>query len=299
MAFDDSWLIERNLELTRHLNPAFEGRWIVVDNSPGGNLALPAGAEILPGVARPRAPDMGSTHHALALHRALAEVRTRYVLLLDHDFYVVRPDWIAQILAHAHARRLSVFGSAWNPRWFYQYRGFPSVHFLLIDLNRIPVGEIDLMPAAEGDVWWRVVNTSAVPLPGWLRDTLKAGRLRDIGWHTHRRFAANPHLRVETLVPHYIPPATLRYRWERRTAAWLPESWRKYPVHAKDFTERSELRNRLPRAYEAGWEELFWRGALFAVHLRRVGRKWTKRSLEDDEALLDALLHSARHKVAP
>jgi hypothetical protein len=47
-----------------------------------------------------------------------------------------------------------------------------------------------------------------------------------------------------------------------------------------------------------GWEEYSWQGAPFAVHLRRVGRKWSKRSLTHDKELLDALLDDTRRAFA-
>lgn len=279
VVFDAPWLIERNLELSRRLNPGFGGRWIVVDNSPAGDLELADRAEILPGVPRPRAPDRGSTHHALALHKALAKVRTRYVLLLDHDFYVVRPDWIAGLLAHVRARGVALLGSAWNPRWVHQYRDFPSIHFLLIDLDRIPVAEIDVTPAIAGDLWWRLINARAMPWPRGLRKSLKAGRFRDAGWRLRRRFAGDRTKRVEMLVPYHASPAGR-------------------PAGRATIAEQSELMDRLPRAYANGWEEHFWQGALFAVHLRRVGRNWTKQSLAADEALLDELLRDAPTALA-
>ncbi len=298
VVFDNPWLIARNIELTGNLNPQFEGRWIVVDNSPAGDLRLDGAVEIMPGVPRPRAPDKGSTHHALALHKALAGVRTRYALLLDHDFYVLRPGWISELLAHVGERGIAFFGSAWNPRWVHQYSGFPSLHFLLVDLERIPVAGIDLTPAIARDVWWRLINAREVPLPRPLRDVLKAGRIRDAGWRLRRRFANEPTVEVEMLVPHHIPPDPSPQRGDRRSGARLPRVRRGHRGDDDRVTAHSALRECLPQAYRDGWEEHFWQGALFAVHLRRVGRKWSRRSLADDEALLDELLHDTRQAFA-
>ncbi len=287
VAFPDSGFLEKNLRLTNHLNPRFKGRWIVVDNTPKSDLHLSgANVDILPGVPRMRSRDLGSLHHAASLEKALREVRTRFVLFMDPDFYVLRKDWIATLLSHVRECEIGIFGSVWNPRWFYQYRDFPSVHFMLIDLERIPVTQIDLKPLISEDRWWQIIVRGSTPWPNFLRDTLKAQRCRDTGWQLYRRFGRNSAVRVETLLPHYVPPADSRYRWERRLAFLLPNSWCKYPPNLRSYTEQSFLRERFRLAYEQGWEEFFWQAAPFAIHLRRVGRSMLNVSLPQDEALL-------------
>jgi hypothetical protein len=54
VAFSDSGFLEKNLELTKHLNPQLKRRWIVVDNTPRSDLSISAaaGVEILPRVPR-------------------------------------------------------------------------------------------------------------------------------------------------------------------------------------------------------------------------------------------------------
>jgi hypothetical protein len=292
VAYPDARLLQTNLELTRHLNPRHQSRWIVVDNTPEAGLGLSGsdGVEILPGVARLRGRDMGSLHHASALQKAFDEVRTRFVLFLDPDFYVVRRDWIAGVLSHVSEHEVAIFGSVWHPRWFWQYRRFPSVHFMLVDLERVPRETIDLAPAIAGDRWWRFINRHKTPLPDVLRDTLKATRIRDTGWRLHRRYRDDPSVRVETLVLHWSPPEDGRLRWERRLSGVLPDSWRKYPADLAGFTEASFLGARWPDAYKLGWEEHFWQGEPFAVHLRKVGRAMLDGPLVRDDEVDDEVM---------
>lgn len=291
VAFPDSGLLQKNVELTKHLNPKLKCRWICVDNTPQSNLSISAAyVEILPGIPRLRSRDLGSLHHAMALEKALQEVRTRFVLLMDPDFYVLRKDWISTLLSHVSKREIGIFGAVWNPRWFYQYRGFPSVHFMLIDLDRIPLAHLDLKPLISTDRWWQIINRDSTPWPSVLRDTLKAQRCRDTGWQLYRRYHRDPDIGVETLLPHYVPPANARYRWERRLAPLLPASWRKYPADTRGFTEESFLRAHSAQAYSQGWEEFFWLGAPFAIHLRRVGRSMLSVPLVRDDALLGDFL---------
>jgi hypothetical protein len=95
---------------------------------------------------------------------------------------------------------------------------------------------------------------------------------------------------VETLLPHFLPPAGTRYRWERRLVPLLPNSWRKYPVDPSGFMEESFLRTHSVQAYGQNWEEFFWLGAPFAIHLRRVGRSMLDVPLVRDDALLGDFL---------
>ena len=217
VAFPDFGLLEKNVELTMHLNPGLKSRWIAVDNTlegPGAcNSAVPS-VEILPGVPRPRARDKGSLHHAMALEKALQEIRTRFVLFMDPDFFVIRANWVEIVLSHVAEQGLGIFGSVWHPRWFYQYRNFPSVHFMLVDLHQIPLTQVDLKPLISDDRWWQIINRDRTPWPRILRDTLKAQRCRDTGWQLYRRYRNDPAISVETLQPHYVPPADARYKWE-------------------------------------------------------------------------------------
>ncbi|MGH9695848.1 MAG: hypothetical protein ACRD5Z_16975, partial [Bryobacteraceae bacterium] len=283
----------KNVELTMHLNPGLKSRWIAVDNTLAGpgacNSAVP-GVEILPGVPRPRARDKGSLHHAMALEKALHEVRTRFVLFMDPDFFVIRANWVEIVLSHVAEQGLGIFGSVWHPRWFYQYRNFPSVHFMLVDLHQIPLTQVDLKPLISDDRWWQIINRDRTPWPRILRDTLKAQRCRDTGWQIYRRYRDDPAISVETLLPHYVPPEDARYKWERRLAPLLRESWRKYP-DSGTFTEESFVKAQCPQAYAQAWEEFFWREAPFAIHLRRVGRSMANLPLGRDDALFRDFLN--------
>jgi hypothetical protein len=53
---------------------------------------------------------------------------------------------------------------------------------MVIDTDRIAREAIDLRPAIAGDRWWAIINDPRTPLPGFLRDTFKARRIRDTGW---------------------------------------------------------------------------------------------------------------------
>jgi hypothetical protein len=264
---------ELNHKLTQALNTGTEYRWLVADNELSGEtLSGERGLTIVDGVERTETRDKGSLHHAKALQKCLERVDTRFVLAMDPDFFVLQRHWLERIVAHATKHDLAFFGSGWHPRWSYQYRYFPCTHFMLIDLEKVAAAEIDFLPSIDGDMFWHLVNSDLIPIPGWLRPTLKIGRIRDTGWQVYRKYAEHPSIRHETLIPSFRPPATARVRLERRLGAALPDRLRLIPGRTGAFTEKSFLEEVCPRAAPRGWEEFFWGEEPFAVHLRSVGR---------------------------
>ncbi|MGY2893087.1 glycosyltransferase family 2 protein [Deinococcus sp. UYEF24] len=285
-------LLEWNAELCRALNPDTRYEWLVVNNDADETFAHSTAFTVLPGVPVPptaNPKDRGSAHHAAALMDSLKRVSGRYLLLLDQDFYVVRPGWIARLLAHAEAQRLAFFGSVWHPRWSYQPRGFPSVHFMLIDLEQVPAAALDFRPDMGGDRLDALISHPRLPLPPALRTLLQVGTFRDTGWRVHDRFRTSG-LRFECLTPTFDRDAALQeaHPLHRLTARLLPEHRRTIPGDPASFTEQSFLRSVSELAHQRRWEEFFWQGEPFAFHLRSVGRRGA--GADEDHAELRRLI---------
>jgi hypothetical protein len=268
-------LAQRNMLLTRSLNPSTPHEWIIVDNARQGAYEERSSdaARVIAGVPQFRRGDndCGSYHHAAGIALGIRQVRTRYALIIDHDFFVVRSDWLRTIVAHAAAKQLSFFGSAWNPRWAYQARYFPTVHFLLIDLTRVPLDQLDFTPQFATDRAWKMFGDARTLLPGYLRRRWECGRFRDTGWRLRARFKDDPHHPAELLVPSFRPPRPWR-PLVRAIDRVLPERFSRTPRRPGTFTTESFLEQACPEAFAAGWEEFYWQGRPFAVHLRMVAR---------------------------
>lgn len=90
----------------------------------------------------------GSYQHAAALNQFLRDhaVRTPYLLILDPDFFIVRSNWIADVISHMSSRGLAFFGAPWHPKWYSKYRYFPCVHCMFIDARQIDCPELDFTP---------------------------------------------------------------------------------------------------------------------------------------------------------
>ncbi len=259
----------RNLRLTRRLNPETILRWLVVDNGPEFTLdARYDFVTVLRGEPPFRRSDKGSYHHAQGLHRATREVKTRYVLYVDPDFFVVRPNWIRELMAHVDRRGLCFFGSQWHPRWWWQYRHAPSIHFLLVDLEKVPPDSLSFEPAIEPFLRRTAWLRGGCP---WLYEQLFRGRFPDTGYRIRRHWMKGD-TPIETLTLFY-PEEEERRRagpWTRWATRVLPEPFSPLPRQTANYTPLSFLPLSLPEGVRQRWEQFFWRDRPFAFHLRSV-----------------------------
>ena len=292
VVYRDPRFWERNLELTRKLNPQGGFHWFVVDNSPTPVLDSTSAPDItvLDGAERPASRDSGSMHHALGIHRALSQVETRYVMILDHDFYIVMNDWIRSLTASAERRGISFFGAPWHPRWNYQHGDFPSVHCMLIDLDAVSRETLDFKPAIDGDRWWHWINQRHRFLPEPIRLRLKTGRIRDTGWNIRKRYRKDENTRRELLRAVYERPNTTGALIERLFDGLIPDDWKLYPAANRALVARGFLDRIAPPSAILGWEEFFWDDVPFGFHLRRVGRTNSGDRTEFDLKLLDEVI---------
>ncbi len=275
--FHSEALLQQNIHLTDRLNPGSRMRWLAVNNGSPKVLGLDVSrVEVLNGT--PDIPfevsrDRGSLHHSEGLMLGKGHVSTRFLLVIDPDFYVLRPRWIDDVLEHMESHKLSLFGSCWHPRWWYQYRYFPTVHFMLIDLDRLPLHELDFSPGIREDRLYQTFD-KATWLPDQLRTLFLIGRFKDTGHKIRESVLRQGGHSFETLVPHFVPAYqdSCIGRFCRRYPRLIPEILSRTPTRRNAFTEQTFLREIAPEGYSLGWEEFFWQEKPFAVHLRNVGR---------------------------
>ncbi len=261
------WL-EQNLELIRRLNPNAHYDFFVVNNDSDPSFKPPLEIKVLPGVPRALQGDKGSYHHAAALNSALPFVKTRFLLILDPDFYVIRSNWIEAVIDNMESRGLACFGSVWHPRWTYQYRYFPSVHFMLLDLEKIPLETLDFAPDIGVSWWDKTLSQSRIPAS--IKSILQIGTFRDTGSRVQRRFRDT---KTECLQPHVdLESVISSFNALQKISVSLPDRLSLIPKRKNYFTTQSFLRHTSPFAYQQQWEEFFWHNEPFAFHLRQVGR---------------------------
>ncbi len=238
--------------------------------------------------------------HTEALQRCLEHVKTRFLLVLDPDFYLLRPEWAKTVPAHMLAHRLAFFGVPWHPKHLEKYRYFPCVHCMFIDLAQVPVERLDFRPAcadrSEGGAarrnGWLAGIGRALTLSGRRKD------YRDTGTRVYRAFARHPTLQHECATPVYRLPeefpgtANPLSPRARLFESLLPDSLCYLPKRKDSYT-RTGFREATGVRLPAHWEEFMWGAAPFGFHVRRNAAKDGR----DENAEL-ALLEQALEALA-
>ncbi len=294
VSFQSAFFLKWNWELCRKLNPGAGYSWIVADNTPASVREAwdvdDPDFTVVPGVDGSRftgacAPGL---HHGEALNRSLRLVKTRFALIIDPDFYIVRPEWVKGIPAYMKKNNLSLFGAPWNPRWYMKPRYFPACsHCLFIDLEKIPVGSFDFKPSGRFSEQ-KIIETkkkipAAVkialrPLAQWAQWSVLSrkiiGKEEDTGYDLLRRFAADPSCRHQCLTPVFRPvrdfigPAFAVARPARALEKILPDRLCYIPKREGYFSSSGFKELGYPDVSTREWEEFLWQAEPFGFHVR-------------------------------
>ena len=294
-----------NQRLTRFLNPDSAVQWIVVtnDTKKPAKVApqLAKGTLVLGRAPVDRSLDFPKgRHHAAGLHQIIERVTTRFLLILDPDFFIVRRHWVADCLAHMQAHELSFFGAAHHPRRPTKFRYFPSVMCTFVDLSRVDRRDLDFNPGtyhaitAAGRRERHARRRGGFRLPTMLANVARevrhlvsrptyVGKVQDTGYRIHERFSADaahrsdyvtPVLRQEIEWPQAFGNSSPLARLRRvyLSPPLLPESFSIVP-RRRDYTTRHGFQESgFPAVTAHGWEEHMWRDAPFAFHVTRHSR---------------------------
>lgn len=327
VSFGHKSLIEENIRIVDKLNQKVRVKWIIVENTPAGkgerfsvgvnkNISVIEGQHnSFSGIAS------ASKHHASGLHLALGQVATRFVLILDPDFYIVRKDWIQEALAYMKDRGLAFWGAPYNPKRYRKYRYFPCIHCMLIDLKKVPKADINfdpqydevkLMSGREKSVLRAQKKNSFLELWEKLkrpaRLLLKRGAIigssRDTGYRLFEYSTLHRGLNAETVEPVFkytnsdINPRILA-SWPNRFIEWfLSESLCYLPKNNGYFVVNGFRESHYPDVFQDGYDEFIWKGSPFGFHLQGARKDGTVIDRSKDIAafkvLLDTCLESNR-----
>lgn len=303
-----------NLALTQKINSEIEiPDWIIIENSDeNSSERLSADDQYFTVVnGEPRKQigrAVGSYNHASGLNKALELVSTRYGLFIDPDFFIVRPNWIREIVDYMHSRHLSFFGVPYHPDRPSKYRYFPCVICLFIDFTRISKTELDFSPEINEmenisllsfrDLIERALNRQN---PNWnhlsskitasmareilldrimsrlnrqIADLFRLGRSRDTGWQIYRSFYGSSKYLFECAVPVWRNPLFSKpnslNELIKIAIAWLilPDSKSPYPKR-KFYTSTNNFSEfGFAEIPAVNVEEYLWEGKPFGFHIR-------------------------------
>lgn len=284
--------LELNWNLTEMLNSINQYRWIVVENTPNGEqmiLGREDGNVLVLKGAPGENVNNPNEHHAAGLHKALEYVDTRFVLILDPDFYIVRPNWVVDILSYMKANNLSLFGVPWHPKWHTKYRYFPCIHCVFVDLKKIPISTLDFMPDfmpfESASIQRRLRNNFLTAklrsnVPSVFRNVINLLKFmtierRQIGWdgdtgaglYTH--FYQKGGHRYECAVPVFRPRSDIQIPIPEginsKIEKMLPDHLCYIPKQPGYFSRSGFLGG---DTITAEWEEFLWQNRLLGFHVR-------------------------------
>jgi hypothetical protein len=276
VAYKSRQCLDLNHRLLRGVNP--EGpvpTWLLFDNNDDARERID-GRDGRFTVVRPdqRMGFMGY-EHALGLLALLAEVKTRFVLFLDPDCFVVRPHWVSGVMSHMIERELTFFGTPINPRRHNSYRYFPYCVCMFVDLARIPRRELALLPGVwdmRAALEYRLRGVlPSVPRVGALFRWLLTEQWRTNGWQLRQRYAEHATIRNECVQPVWnieeaIPSGSVR----RLVHTMTPGSVSPIPKRP-GYTSPIGFREMgAPDVDALGWEEFVWHNEPFAFHIGSV-----------------------------
>jgi len=295
---DDGPLLWRNAQLIHSKNPGVEISLYVIDNSRhagGAPIEESPLWTVLDGISRndPRlhAQSPESSQHGLALNHFISSIpiRTRYLIVLDPDFYIYYDNWIKEATDYMGSCGLAFFGAPWHPKWFTKYRNFPCVHCLFIDTQRVNLKDLDFTPDLKMSMAAGVKQSSIggslsksvwAPILSLLYSMtllrIDIGKAKDTGGKIYalaRRKAVE--WPSDMLVPcvrstDYQTVRHMRYRIGRLIEVFMPERFSFVPKSRGYFTRKSsvcaEIEEEIARE---GWEEFQWQARFFGVHMRR------------------------------
>lgn len=312
-------LLELNYETTRRLNPGVKLTWLVADSTPIGFTDKIDAQKF---TVVPNAKDYhgsGSHQHAGGINVCLAHVKTRFVLSLDNDLYIVRRDWIRDVLAFMQTHDLSFFGVTYHPRDYPKYRYFPSVVCMFIDLKKVPLDSLDFTPQyattesghiirtdKDRDTRKKIMRKKIKPMMGkhigamlarMMRTCditsrrLNIAAARDTSYQIYARYGNDFAHKRAYVQPVFNPTqeSALSGRifmpLNRLVEAWLPDSLCYIPKKSEFFITSGFHERGFADCVGNGWEEYMWQGEPFGVHIRG-SKTWKRNPNEDDELLL-------------
>lgn len=270
-------LLRLNHALTLKLNQGENFTWIVGDNTPAGfegklqdpDFLIVPGADqsLLPAYVPKGKGILGSYVHAAAINRSLKHAKSRFVMILDVDFFIVRPNWIRETLRHMQKEGLAFLGAPWHPRWWKKFRYFPAHHALLIDSEKIKLADLDFLPQ---------YTPESYALRMRCKRRACIGRSLDTGYALYEKYYKKITVPYECFKPVFRPytKAIFLERWARKAIKTLvPDNFLYIPKKNGYFVSAGFRESGYYDASSHGWEEFMWQESPFGFHMRGAKRK--------------------------
>lgn len=288
-------LVEMNYELTKKMNPGVNFYWILVDDTPLGfdsKDKMPEDGRflIIPGpeggLEKMYAKYQSWITSALFLHNtainiAFKNVKTRFAISLDSDFYILEKDWIKKATDHMEKSDLTFLGTPWHPKDFSKFRYFPCHQCLFADFQKLKeagytADDIDFTPPGNGKTLGNLPKNKFGKLSRLVNISNFSIRRR-IGQEKHtahkmfENFYKNPKIKTEIIPAVFKPekesyPAlNLIYIFNKFFEFFLPDKFCYIP---KDKSYYTTISFKEMGYNDVFGEEFVWQEKPFGTHVR-------------------------------
>jgi hypothetical protein len=283
VSFRTSNFLERSVELLRKLNPPSTQltKWLVMENTPEGEPSLSDSLPDFQVVRSDHTYHFSSYGHASGFNELLPLIKTRFALFIDPDCFIIRPNWVTDVLEHMQQHDLAFFGTPTHPTANHRFRYFPSPICMFVDLSKASASELDFTPPASrwsNRIWfyWILIPLGRLPKPIYsIIARLSVNQLQDVGYRIYRRFKNSKKIHSEVVTPVFKPPSASPLG--RIINRILPDRFNVAPKKAGYTTLRGFKHYGLHDGQSEGWEEFLWNDSPFAFHTRGVTRDTTER----------------------
>ncbi|OGF77247.1 hypothetical protein A3H04_00800 [Candidatus Giovannonibacteria bacterium RIFCSPLOWO2_12_FULL_43_11c] len=294
-------LIEANIDLFKKYNSEVDVSWIIVENASQNMDRFEIGkfsnVDVLSGLERHESRiASGSYHHASGLNIAVKEAKTRFVLVLDPDFFIINKNWAADVINHMKENDLVFFGVPYNPKRYLKYRYFPCIHCLFIDTEKISKNEINFAPQyakeLHGQKNKKKTKTGFFSLlKSHARIILKRsqviGSSRDTGYALYEKYGKSNSAKSECVAPVFklkaskIKPTYLASMPNLLLEKILPDRLCYIPKNPGYYTQNGFKELDYPDFYGNDWDEFIWKGKPFGFHVQGAKKDGTIRSNDE------------------
>ena len=277
VSYNSSQFIQLNEDLIIQLNKNKDFNWIIVENSPAmsnnsvnlsnKNIKVIQGLRDNTYNAEHWAPH--SLHHAKGLNIALKYVNTRYLIVMDPDFFVVLKDWMKIITKFMTRNNISIFGAPWNPKWSYKYRYFPSPHFTVYDLKKIPLKGLNFLPGNKRFMGKKYLSFSRFYM-NINRNFINSQP--DTGWHIYKNYINSDEFSHFCIQPCFDSKifwkgGNLKLN-DKIVDFCFPDSWAFIPKKRNYYSTKFFKDYDYPDTTSIGCEEFIWDDKPFGIHFR-------------------------------
>ena len=223
-----------------------------------------------------------SYYHAEGIKIGIKEIKTRYVLILDPDAFVIYKNWCQELIKHMQEKDLAMFGAPYHPiKDFESFRNFPTVYFLLIDLKKIKKKIINFSPPDKKQLN-NQLNKIILPNYGFFNNLLRIyafaigkifndkeryriGSIGDTSFELYNRLFKKK-MNLELLKP-VIKKKDFGFL-KRILDIFFPDSLSYVPKKKNYFSKKGFSEFNLPDFHILECQEYMWNYRPFLVHLR-------------------------------